>query len=486
MMAQRETQQGTRRERSPKRGARRSQRPRGSKPEARSKRPRGSKRPRKPAPGGKSSRPRKPKARNQQGVAILLVLIALAILFPFTATFNYKARVDWQSAVNHGDEVRARAIQRGAMQLSTLLFELQRMVFNSKQFREMVGAMDITQLAPYLMSIFGTQDGAEGLGALVGLDTSSLNELALDGGGTFEVRLEAESGKINVNCLAVESEGNDTPQARTYETLDALLMPKLYDPLFDEEKSDGNRYPRYEVLRALVDYIDPDTRKFSTYRLANSSQDERYRYQELVDPYEARDARLDSVQELQLVEGIDDDWMAAFAPELTVYGGCKVNINFASAEQIAQVIRHSVRGEDRWKTEGENFLTMTMPLANYVVESREFSLFKKLEDFKELVNDPDKYANPLTMMGEESDADMLANMPKIPDGIVVREIAGTKDGASWGGLRDVATVEPERIYRIEIITTVGSVSKRLTAVYDIQYARSQSQGKGAWLYYRED
>ena len=45
---------------------------------------------------------------------------------------------------------------------------------------------------------------------------------------------------------------------------------------------------------------------------------------------------------------------------------------------------------------------------------------------------------------------------------------------------------PERIYRIEIITTVGSVSKRLTAVYDIQYGRSQSQGKGAWLYVRED
>ena len=53
-------------------------------------------------------------------------------------------------------------------------------------------------------------------------------------------------------------------------------------------------------------------------------------------------------------------------------------------------------------------------------------------------------------------------------------------------MQDVATVAPERIYRIEIITTVGSVNKRLTAVYDIQYARSQSQGKGAWLYYRED
>ena len=429
---------------------------------------------------------KKVRKKGQEGVAILMVLIALAILFPFTASFNYKARVDWQSAVNHGDEVRARAIQRGAMQLSILMFELQRMVFNQKQFRDMMGAMDITLLGPYLMSIFGTTDGAEGLGSLVGLDTSSLNELALDGGGTFEVRLEAESGKINVNCLAIEKDGENTPRARVTETLEALMLPKLYDPLFDEEKSDGQRYNRQQVLQAIVDYIDDDTKQFDAYRLRQSSQDERYRYTELQDAYEPRNARLDSIEELHLVEAVDDDWMAAFGHELTVYGGCKVNLNFASAEQIAQVLRHAVSGRDRWKTEGDNFLVMTMPLANFVLESREMNLFEKLEDFKELVGKPDQFVNPLTLLGGESDDDIAANLPKVPDGMEVRVNGGSSNGATWGGLKDVATVEPERIYRLEIITTVGSVRKRLTAVYDINYARSQSSGKGAWLYYRED
>ncbi len=430
---------------------------------------------------------KRPRRRGQEGVAILMVLIALAILFPFTASFNYKARVDWQAAVNHGDEVRARSIQRGAMQLSVLMFELQRMVFNQKQFRDMVGAMDITMLAPYLMSVFGTEDGAEGLGALVGLDTSSLNELALEGGGSFEVRLEAESGKININCLAVEKDGENSPRARTVETLEALMLPPLYDPLFDEEKSDGQRYSRQQVLQGLVDYIDDDTKQFDAYRLRNGSQDERYRYTELQDPYQSRDNRLDSIDELHLVEGVDDDWMAAFGHELTIYGGCKVNLNFASAEQIALVLRHAVSGDDRYKTEGENFLTMTMPLANFVIQSREFNLFKKLTDFKELVAKPDQFINPLTLLGNDSDSDSYdANLPKVPDGMAVRVNGGKRNGATWGGLKDVSTVEPERIYRIEIITTVGSVHKRLTAVYDIQYARSQSAGKGAWLYYRED
>ncbi len=428
---------------------------------------------------------------DQQGVAILMVLICLAIMFPFTASFNYKARVDWQAAINHGDDVRARAIQRGAVQLSVLLFELQRTVFNQKQFRGAAGAMDITQIAPYLMSIFGTSDGAEGLGALVGIDTTALNQLALDGGGSFEMRVEAESGKLNINCLAIEKDGDNTPRARTVQTLEALMLPTLYDPLFDEEKSDGQRYTRQDVLAGLVDYIDEDLNRFDVYRLASSSQDEQYRYTQLIDPYQARNARLDSIEELHQVQGIDDDWMAAFGSELTVYGGskCKVNINFASPEQLALVIKYAVSADDRWKTEGENFLLMTMTMANFVADSRAFSLFERLDDFKELVGKPDQIANPFALLGDgNEDPDAATTLKKIPDPIKVRVKGGERKdtGDKWGGLQDIASVEPERIYRIEIITTVGSVRKRLSAVYDIQYSRSQTAGEGAWLYYRED
>ena len=55
-----------------------------------------------------------------------------------------------------------------------------------------------------------------------------------------------------------------------------------------------------------------------------------------------------------------------------------------------------------------------------------------------------------------------------------------------GAIEDIATVEPERVYRLEVITEVGMVKKRLSAVYDMQATRTQSTGKGAWLYFRED
>lgn len=423
-------------------------------------------------------------ARGQHGVAVLMVLTCLAILAPFISTFNYQARVDWQSAINVRDEVAARQIQRGSMQLSLLLFEVQRMVFNQKQFRDMVGSMDITQVAPYLMSAFGTEEGAAGLGAFVGIDTTALSGLAITG-GTFEYRVTAESGKVNVNCMAVQREGNDNPAGRVTQTLEALMLPVLYDPYFEEQKSDGQYYTRSDIVRNLADYVDDDLDVFDLVRLRSaSSRPESYRYMQLFDPYRERNARLDSVDELHLVEGIDDDWMAAFGNELTVYGGCKVNLNFASAEQIALVLQHAVSEADKWRTQGENFLLKTMPLANYVVESREMSLFQDLEAFKELVAQPDQFVSPLMALGGQ--ADQAQSLPRIPEGMEVRVNGGSKDGDTWGGLSDVATVSPESIYRIEVITEVGAVKKRLVAVYDMKYQRAQSQGQGAWLYVREE
>ncbi len=437
--------------------------------------------PARPASGRPASR--RPASR-QEGVAVLMVLACLAILAPFIATFNYQARVDWQASINVRDEITARQIQRGSMQLSLLLFEIQRMVFNQKQFQDFAGTMDITQVAPYLMSAFGTEDGAEGLGALVGIDTSALSGLAITG-GTFEYRVMAESGKININCLAVQRDDKDNPAGRVTETLEALMLPALYDPYFEEEKSDGQFYSRSDILRNLADYIDDDLNVFDLVKLRSaSSRPESYRYRQLFDPYTERNARLDSVEELHLVEGIDDDFMAAFGHEITVYGGCKVNLNFASAEQIALVLRHAVSDKDKWKTEGENFLVKTMPLANYVVESREFSLFKDLKAFKDLVAQPDQFMSPLAALG--GSAEEAQSLPRIPEGMEVRLNGGSKDGDTWGGLQDVSTVTPETIYRVEVITEVGAVKKRLTAVYDLKFQRAQSQGQGAWLYLREE
>jgi|JI6StandDraft_1071083.scaffolds.fasta_scaffold00767_7 type II secretory pathway component PulK len=433
----------------------------------------------------------------EHGVAILMVLACLAVLMPFTAAFSYTTRVDWQAAINLRDEVAARNLGRGGLRLSLLLFELQRMVFNQKQFRSMMGTWDITQVAPYLMSAFGSKDGHEGISGLVGLDNSTFKDLAIEN-GSFEVRLEAESGKLNINCVGQAGQGKDSPQARTVETLIAMLMPTLYDPLFDEEKGDGQRYARSQVIQSIVDYIDDDLKSYDMIRMQSGSSQERYRYTEIFDPYQPRNAPLDSIEELNLVEGVDDDIVMTFAADLTVYGSCKVNLNFASADQIALVLRHSVIAEDKFKTEGDNFLLKTLPLARYIVDMRALALFADVKAFAEVAESPDKVMGPMAMLGSggaNANAMRAANMPKIPEGLKLRLEAGgdvDKEGKEKapedveGSVSDLATVAPERVYRVEVIAEAGAVKKRLTAVYDMQFSRAQSKGMGAWIYYRED
>ncbi len=426
----------------------------------------------------------------EHGIAILMVLACLAVLMPFTAAFSFTTRVDWQAAINLRDEVAARNLNRGGLRLSLLLFELQRMVFNQKQFRQMMGSWDITQVAPYLMSAFGSKEGHEGIAGMAGLDASTFKELAIDN-GSFEVRMEAESGKLNINCLGNTGQGKDSSQARTVETIEAMLMPTLYDSLFEEEKGDGQRYTRTSVIQAMVDYIDDDNKSYDVVKLAASSTQERYRYTELYDAYQPRNARLDSIDELHLAEGVDDDLMLAIGADLTVYGSCKVNLNFASADQIALVLRHSVDSADKWKTEGENFLMKTLPLARYVVDQRAMALFADIKAFEELVEKPDKFLSPLAMLGGATSPGAMrnSNLPKIPEGIQIRLNSEKKEGTEdemLGGVSDIATVAPERVYRVEVISEAGAVKKRLTAIYDMQFARAQSKGSGAWVYYRED
>lgn len=452
-----------------------------------------------------SETPAAQRSVQERGVALIMVIACLAIIFPFMSEFSYRARVDWQGAVNQGDEIRARNAERGALRISVLMFELQRMLFNSKKMRNRLGAFDITQFAGYLMSAFGTPDGTEGLGAMAGM--SGLPDMSLGEGYEFEVRVMAEGGRINVNCLG-DTSGKATKQKQAARSLYSIMAPTLYNPLFEEEKSDGRRYRRDEVLASIVDYLDDDRERFDVERLTSSSAGESTEYTQLHDPYLARNARMDSIDEIYLVEGVDDDWMAAFGPALTVYGDCKVNLNFASAEMIANVIAATAKPADRWKVEGENFALYAQRMANFIVINRDMNLFKDLKSFVDLVANPMAKASPFAMLtggdAEDMDREMQEANRQLPEPIQLNFKAAKKrskrrrrnrqskeEPEEEQGLEsqdvtvnDVATVDPEKTYRVEITTTVGAVRKKLTAIYGMNYVRTRTRGQGAWLHIR--
>ena len=114
----------------------------------------------------------------QRGVAILVVLIALAICLVITNEFSTATSVDIMAAANYRDRMRSHFLARSAMNLSELVIRIQQRLDNSKEFRGMV---QITDYADQLMLAFCGGDeevqAAVGFspGTVKGLDTFYIN-----------------------------------------------------------------------------------------------------------------------------------------------------------------------------------------------------------------------------------------------------------------------------------------------------------------------
>src|SRR5205823_4233159 len=119
----------------------------------------------------------------------------------------------------------------------------------------------------------------------------------------------------------------------------ALISDPRFNYLFEYPDANGQIIDRIEVVRAIIDFIDPDPTLYGT---PSSAED--YRYDQLVDPYYIKNNKLDTLEELHLVKGVGDEFMELFGSALTVYGSdpagaSTVNLNDADAVLIKALIR---------------------------------------------------------------------------------------------------------------------------------------------------
>jgi general secretion pathway protein K len=122
----------------------------------------------------------------------------------------------------------------------------------------------------------------------------------------------------------------------------ALFLPQEYDELFEEANEDGEVHDRDDTVAALIDWADSGTVVYGTQGGAEDAS-----YEMLRDPYTRKNASYDSLEEIMLVNGVDDDFWAAFVdpepehPEaraLTVWGSGKINVNTADPLVLMSII----------------------------------------------------------------------------------------------------------------------------------------------------
>jgi general secretion pathway protein K len=221
----------------------------------------------------------------QKGIALLTVLWVLTILMVIVFSFSLMTRTETLSTYSfkEGTENRFLAeagIERGIMEL---LYRKQNV--NNKVFLE---GMEVWKI-----------DGRP--------NTVQLQD------GTFVVKMTDESGKININSA---------PE---------MVLRRLI----------GNLGVEGEALDTIVDSIMDWKDKDDLVRIHGAESDY---YQSLPDPYKAKNADFDTLEELQWVKGVTRDLLFGSGKQkglidyLTVQGNSgSINVNAASKEVLMAV-----------------------------------------------------------------------------------------------------------------------------------------------------
>jgi len=329
---------------------------------------------------------RRPRDRKRQrGVALLMVLIALTILGAMTADLMESNEVYLANTVNQRDAIKAEYLARSGVNLSRLLLSVQPLFGDAMAF-------PFWQYADMVMAPFSEPPGEEGgMADMMGLSLEGAEGLGIEG-GEFSVVIVDEDSKINVNLPTDQRLGK-----RMYEELAMLFAPEMYNEIFDRPLKDGSFATREDVICELYDFTDPDEDLCDN----SGSEDPSY-YKGLDAEYLRKNAPFDSLEEVHLVKGIDDDFWTAFVdpnpedPEqrvMTVWGKGKVNVNTAPPMALFAAVCMLSTDESGMSPCNTGDLMQLYNLGQIlqgVVLMRTFMPFTKVTDFVAAIENPEE------------------------------------------------------------------------------------------------
>ncbi len=300
-------------------------------------------------------RPARRRPRSDRGAALLLAVMSVAIVTALAVDLTYQTQVRLRTAANARDELRAAALARSAVHVSRLVLSFQQQMDQmSKAMCQGAAAagggagglptqgclrLQVWNLVPVssalTQALFAEGGGKERRPeAARGDAAGGVQPVSLaDFQGGYEAKIEDEAEKINAQLDGGIAGGRLTMQV---QALLQMMCDAKWDPLFDREQVDGERYSRADLVTNLRDWVDEDSTSSSLnatvaggncaisvaanpFEKAFADENLRYDRASGDDRYRAKNARFDSLEELHLVAGISDAWLAAFQDRLTVY-----------------------------------------------------------------------------------------------------------------------------------------------------------------------
>ncbi len=297
--------------------------------------------------------------KRERGVALVMVIGAIAVLASMLAEFQEETSAELGAAMAHRDSMKAEYHARSAIYLSRLLLAAEPTMRQAlaplfMMMKRTPPQLPIWEYADLLLGAFNDDEASAEFAGTAGLDLSGAKNVGLKG-GKFELQIVDEDAKINVNSGGAST----ATQLRLAQQLMSHFAPPNLNLLFDTRDEQGNVTDRLQLCSAMLDWADPDEQAYNCdFRAsgAGSNGIEDAFYSSLKKSYKRKNAPFDSLEELHMVRGVNDDlWFTLIDPDatnpkkrnVTVWGQGTVNVNSAnSATLLSLVCAGAVQGTE--------------------------------------------------------------------------------------------------------------------------------------------
>lgn len=289
--------------------------------------------------------------RRERGIALVMVMGAIAILTVMLAEFQDETSAELAAATAQRDGVQAEYMARSALNLSRLLIASEPTMRKAiaplfMMMKRTPPQLPLWEFSDRLLGAFNDQESSGDFSKTIGVDISQGKNLGMPG-GRWELNIVDEDAKINMNLGAA----NEIAHIRLAKEIMGLISPMQYDSLFSQADGTGQFSDRFQTCQAIVDWADVDEQGFNCdlrqLTAASTAGMEDNYYSLLPKPYRRKNAPYDSLEELHMVRGVSEDFWATFVdpnPEdpkkrvVTVWGQGAVNVNTANAQTLLAVV----------------------------------------------------------------------------------------------------------------------------------------------------
>ena len=294
----------------------------------------------------------------QGGIVLVTVVITIAVLSAVVVDFMYSTRVSYEIAVNGARDVRARHMAKSGVRV----------------MRGVMRSAALESIPPgggalYRIEVRNGEEGWE----------LSIPSIAV-GDGAMSLAVRDERSGVNLNALVDQKSNRVDFQVRTQllELFRLLGIAEGKSELF---------------VSSLVNWLDREMDNLDNDQDSGGARASHYAG--LENPYRIKDGTLDSVEEIRMIHGMDEEFFLRVRDYLTVYpGDKKVNFSTASKHVVMATLKASrVSVRERRKSPGEIKDSVVERMAEAVIKGREKDRVVSLEKAREMLGKADSGSN---------------------------------------------------------------------------------------------